>query len=80
MLWQLRRAAETGSDSDCRQLNKKKKKKGRGKGKGGGSSGNGDDDDEMEGVSSLPPEKQLTCSLILQELNNKMSSVAWKPM
>ncbi|XP_058789256.1 UPF0547 protein C16orf87-like [Phymastichus coffea] len=76
----LRRAAETGSDSDCRQLNKKKKRKGKGKGKGGGSSGNGDDDDEMEGVSSLPPEKQLTCSLILQELNNKMSSVAWKPV
>ncbi|KAJ8675832.1 hypothetical protein QAD02_011618 [Eretmocerus hayati] len=76
----LRRAAvEAGSDSDCRQLNKKKKRKGKGKGKGGGSSGAGDDDDEMEGVSSLSPEKQLTCSLILQELNNKMCSVAWKP-
>ncbi|XP_014214952.1 UPF0547 protein C16orf87 homolog [Copidosoma floridanum] len=77
----LRRVIETGSDSDTQKLNsKKKKRKGKGKGRGGSSSGAGDDDDELEGVSGLPPEKQLTCSLILQELNNKMSTVAWKPM
>lgn len=39
----------------------------------------GDDDDEMDGINGLSPEKQLTCSLILQELNNKMRVVAWKP-
>ena len=33
----------------------------------------------MEGINGLSPEKQLTCSLILQELNNKMRVVAWKP-
>lgn len=75
----LRRAVESSTDIDCRQLNKKRKRKGKGKGKGGGSSGAGDDDDEMEGVSGLSIEKQLTCSLILQELNNKMRIVAWKP-
>lgn len=76
---QIKRAAELGSDNDCRQLNKKKRKRGKGKAKGGGSSGGGDDDDETEGVSALSPDKQLTCSLILQELNNKMGMVAWKP-
>lgn len=75
----MRRAAE-GSDNDCRQLNKKKKRKGKGKGRGGSSSGAGDDEDDEEGVSRLNVEKQLTCSLILQELNNKMSTVAWKPI
>ncbi|XP_043271369.1 UPF0547 protein C16orf87 homolog [Venturia canescens] len=75
----IRRTRETGSDSDCRQLNKKKRKKGKGRGRPSNNSGMGDEEDEMEGVSSLPPEKQLTCSLILQELNNKMSTVAWKP-
>ena len=58
----------------------KQKKKGKGRPKGGGSSGNGDDDEEMERISSYPPEKQLTCSLILKELSNKMNSVAWKPV
>ncbi|XP_011137690.1 UPF0547 protein C16orf87 isoform X2 [Harpegnathos saltator] len=61
------------------KLNKKKKRKGKGKGKNGSSNGIGDDDDEMEGINGLSPEKQLTCSLILQELNNKMKVVAWKP-
>lgn len=75
----LRRAVESNRDIDCRQLNKKRKRKGKGKGKGCGSSGAGEDDDEMEGVSGLSLEKQLTCSLILQELNNKMQIVAWKP-
>ena len=79
MIFQIRRATEASSDTDCRQLNKKKPKKGKGRGRPGGSSGTGEDDDEMEGVSSLSAEKQLTCSLILQELNNKMSIVAWKP-
>ncbi|PBC26175.1 hypothetical protein APICC_09519 [Apis cerana cerana] len=57
----------------------KKSAKGKGKGKSGSNNGIGDDDDEMEGINSLSPEKQLTCSLILQELNNKMRVVAWKP-
>lgn len=61
-------------------MNKKKKRKGKGKGKNGSNNGMGDDDDEMDGINSLSPEKQLTCSLILQELNNKMRMVAWKPM
>ncbi|RLU26485.1 hypothetical protein DMN91_000281 [Ooceraea biroi] len=76
----IRRTTDTANDIDCRQLNKKKKRKGKGKGKNGSSSGMGDDDDEMDGINGLSPEKQLTCSLILQELNNKMRMVAWKPM
>lgn len=76
---QLKRASEVNTDIDCRQLNKKRKRKSKAKGKGGGSSGAGDEDDETEGLYSLPPEKQLTCALILQELNNKMNVVAWKP-
>lgn len=79
LLSQIRRATDAGNDIDCRQLNKKKKRKGKGKGKNGSNSGIGDDDDEMEGINGLSPEKQLTCSLILQELNNKMKVVAWKP-
>lgn len=76
---QIRKATDAASDIDCRQLNKKKKRKVKGKGKSGSSNGLGDDDDEMEGINGLSPEKQLTCSLILQELNNKMRVVAWKP-
>lgn len=76
---QIRKATDAASDIDCRQLNKKKKRKVKGKGKSGSSNGIGDDDDEMEGINGLSPEKQLTCSLILQELNNKMRVVAWKP-
>ncbi|XP_034948802.1 UPF0547 protein C16orf87 homolog [Chelonus insularis] len=78
----IRRAAELSSDNDCSQLNKKKKRKvGKTKGnKTGGNGSTGDDDDETEGVNTLSPEKQLTCSLILQELNSKMNNVAWKPM
>lgn len=76
---QIRRTTDAASDIDCRQLNKKKKRKGKGKGKSGSNSGMGDDDDEMDGINGLSPEKQLTCSLILQELNNKMRVVAWKP-
>ncbi|CAD1479862.1 unnamed protein product, partial [Heterotrigona itama] len=75
----IRKATDTANDIDCRQLNKKKKRKGKGKGKSGSNNGIGDDDDEMEGINGLSPEKQLTCSLILQELNNKMRVVAWKP-
>lgn len=75
----IRRTAESASDIDCRQLNKKKKRKGKPKGKSGSSSGLGDDDDDTEGIYGLSPEKQLTCSLILQEINNKMRVVAWKP-
>ncbi|XP_020706740.1 UPF0547 protein C16orf87 homolog [Athalia rosae] len=75
----IKRATESGTDIDCRQLNKKRKRRGKGKGKSGGSVGAGDDDEETEGVSALSPDKQLTCSLILQELNNKMGMVAWKP-
>lgn len=61
-------------------MNKKRKRKGKNRGRAGGNGSIGDDDDETEGVNNLSPEKQLTCSLILQELNNKMSTVAWKPM
>ncbi|EGI65673.1 UPF0547 protein C16orf87 like protein, partial [Trachymyrmex septentrionalis] len=75
----IRRTTDNSNDIDCRQLNKKKKRKGKGKGKNGSNSGMGDDDDEMDGINGLSPEKQLTCSLILQELNNKMRVVAWKP-
>ncbi|KYQ50816.1 hypothetical protein ALC60_09955 [Trachymyrmex zeteki] len=75
----IRRTTDNSNDIDCRQLNKKKKRKGKGKGKSGSNSGMGDDDDEMDGINGLSPEKQLTCSLILQELNNKMRVVAWKP-
>ncbi|XP_063979231.1 UPF0547 protein C16orf87 homolog [Diachasmimorpha longicaudata] len=75
----IRRAAEAGSDHDCRQLNKKRKRKGKPKGRPPGNGSVGDDEDDTEGVSSLSPEKQLTCSLILQELNKKMGTVAWKP-
>ncbi|XP_014223767.1 UPF0547 protein C16orf87 homolog [Trichogramma pretiosum] len=70
----LKKGTET--DGDVPEISAKKKKKG--KGKKGGSSG-GDDYDETEGVSSLSPEKQLTCSLILRELNNKLLSTSWKP-
>lgn len=78
-----RRAAEEGavSDNDCSQLNNnKQKRKGKSKGRFGPNGALGDDEDEAEGVSNLSPEKQLTCSLILQEINSKMSTVAWKPM
>ncbi|XP_017776260.1 PREDICTED: UPF0547 protein C16orf87 homolog [Nicrophorus vespilloides] len=36
-----------------------------------------EDDDEL--VMNLSPEKQLQCSLILEELNRKMQVVTWKP-
>lgn len=61
-------------------MNKKGKKQGKSKGRPGSNGALGDDEDETEGVNNLSPEKQLTCSLILQELNSKMSTVAWKPM
>lgn len=79
LFFQIRRTTDNANDIDCRQLNKKKKRKGKAKGKSGSNSGMGDDDDEMDGINGLSPEKQLTCSLILQELNNKMRVVAWKP-
>ncbi|XP_012147222.1 uncharacterized protein LOC100882086 isoform X1 [Megachile rotundata] len=75
----IRKATDAASDIDCRQLNKKKKRKGKTKGKNGCNNGMADDDDEVQGINGLSPEKQLTCTLILQELNNKMRVVAWKP-
>ncbi|CAD6214079.1 GSCOCG00011124001-RA-CDS [Cotesia congregata] len=78
----LRRAAEPNSFNNCAQLNKKKKRKvsKTKSNRPGGNGSVGDDEEETEGVNALSPEKQLTCSLILQEINSKFLNVAWKPM
>lgn len=38
-----------------------------------------EEEDEDEGVTNLTAEKQMQCSIILQELNRKMQLVTWKP-